>query len=185
MTTNSEFSNPTPAAAGITSHLAELRARPLLLRNSKFVCWLTMAIGILSLFFGVCMLLMAASLLFPLSGMPAGRAFNAAAWGVCGLVMCITCPWLWKLGAGMVNFHVQLDARGVGFNLGTKKQPRQLFMPWDEVAAIQQRRVGNAQEFTVFARNGSQASYSSYTFFRPRHVARAIAERAGLPIQKV
>jgi hypothetical protein len=77
-----------------------------------------------------------------------------------------------------------MDVRGAMFNLGTKKRPSDLFLAWDQIAAIWQKRVGNAQQFYVQGRDGSEARFSSYTFFRPKKVARLIAERTGLPIQK-
>jgi len=72
----------------------------------------------------------------------------------------------------------------VNFNLGTKKKPSDLFLAWDQIAAIRHKRVGNAQQYTVQGRDGSEARFSSYTFFRPRKVARLIAERTGLAIQE-
>jgi hypothetical protein len=84
----------------------------------------------------------------------------------------------------MINFNVKLDERGADFNLGTKKKPRELFMAWEQVSSVQQKRVGNAQEFTILGSNGSRASFTSNTFFRPKKVARMIADRAGLTIQK-
>jgi hypothetical protein len=56
----------------------------------------------------------------------------------------------------MINYKVKLDERGVVFNTGTKKKPGKLF----------------------------SATFTSYTFLRPGKVARMIAERAGLTIQK-
>jgi hypothetical protein len=94
------------------------------------------------------------------------------------------CPWLWKWGLRMANYKVKLDELGVDFNLGTKKKPSELFMPWDRVASVQQKRVNNAQKFTILGTDGSSAIFSSYTFFRSKRVARMIAERAGLTIQK-
>jgi hypothetical protein len=36
----------------------------------------------------------------------------------------------------------------------------------------------------VIGKDGSEARFSSYTFFRPKHVLRLIAERTGLAIQE-
>lgn len=183
----SEFSEPSQSgvAAGITAEIAERRATTVVLHNSRIVCWLTMGMGIISVFMGVCMMLMVFSLLFPVSAITFMRMLAAAQWGIGGLLMCMMCPWLWKWGIRMLNFNVKLDARGVDFNLGTKRQPREMFMAWEQMAAVQQKRGGNVQEFTILGKDGSRASYTSYTFFRSKHVARKIAERAGLTIQKV
>ena len=84
----------------------------------------------------------------------------------------------------MADHRVTMDSRGAIFNLGTKKQPADLFLAWDQIAAIWHKRVGNAQQYYVQGKDGTQARFSSYTFFRPKHVARLIAERTGLAIQK-
>jgi hypothetical protein len=170
--------------AGVNSEIAARRARTVVLRNSRIACWLMMGLGIVSLFLGLCMMLMVVSLLSPMSALTFMRALAAAQWGLVGLVTCLMCPWLWKWGLGMLHYSVKLDARGVDFNLGTKKRPDHLFMAWEQVAAVQRRRVGNAQEYTILGKDGCRATYSSYAFFRAKHVARKIAERAGLTIQK-
>ena len=171
-------------AAGITSEIALRRARTVVLHNSGIVCWMTMGTGVVSVFMGVCMMLMVYTLVIPLNAISFMRVLAAAQWGLGGLMMCMMCPWLWKWGTRMLNFNVKLDARGVDFNLGTKKKPGELFMAWEQVAAVEQKRVGNVQEFTILGKDGSRASYSSMTFFRSKHVARKIAEGAGLTIQK-
>jgi hypothetical protein len=191
MTTTSEFPEPDPAkpaeGAVVPNKPAELAAhsaRTVVLHNSRIVCWLTMGMGIISVLLGICMMLMVISLLFPLRAITLMRVFAAVQWGLGGFLMCMMCPWLWKWCTRMLGFSVKLDARGVDFNLGTKKQPRELFMAWENVAAVQQKRSGNVWEFTIVAKDGGWASYTSYSFFRSKHVARTIAERAGLTVQK-
>jgi len=170
---------------GIHSPMAAERAQPVVLHNSRIVCWLTMFMGICALFIGLCMMLMVVSFFIPTSALSFGRVLAALQWGLGGLIMCLMCPWLWKWGSRMINFKVKLDQRGADFNLGTKKKPRELFMAWEQMVSFQQKRVGNAQEFTILGADGSRASFTSNTFFRPKKVARMIAERAGLTIQKV
>ena len=94
------------------------------------------------------------------------------------------CPRFWKLGRAQANYKVTMDSNGAMFNLGTKKQPSDLFLAWDQIAAIRHKRVGNAQQYWVIGRDGSEARFSSYTVFRPKKVARLIAERTGLAIQE-
>jgi hypothetical protein len=181
-----EFPKPNQSEmiAGINSPMAAERAQPVVLHNSRIVCWLTMGMGVCALFIGLCMMLMVVSFFIPLSALSFVRMLAAAQWGLGGLIMCLMCPWLWKWGWRMMSFNVKLDERGADFNLGTKKKPQELFMSWDQVASIQQKRVGNAQQFTILGTDGSRASFTSYTFFRPKKVARMVAERAGLTIQK-
>jgi hypothetical protein len=127
---------------------------------------------------------MVISLLFLQSGSIAGRAISALERAVGALAMVYMCLQLWNLGRVMQGYQVLLDSRGVTFNFGTKKKPADLFMPWDQVYAITLKRDVNVQRCTVHGSDGSQATFSSYTFFRPKKIARMIAERAGVAIQK-
>jgi hypothetical protein len=174
-----------PNLSGITSEIAGHRARHMVLHNSRFVCFGMMGLGVCSLIIGICMMLMVFSLIFPVSAISFMRVLAAAQWGLGGFMMCYLCPALFKWSRGMLHKSVKLDERGVDFVLGTKKKPVELFMPWDEITTIKQQRVGNAQQFTVAGTDGSFAQFTSYSFFRPKHVARLIAERAGVTIQKV
>jgi hypothetical protein len=170
--------------AGITSEVAAHRARTVVLHNSRLVCILTMAMGVICAFLGVCMMLMIVSLLTPLSAIGFMRVLAAAQWGLGGVVFVMGCPALWKWGLRMLHKRVKMDERGVDFVLGTKKEPIELFMPWENIASITQKRVDNGQQFTVTGADGSFAQFSSTSFFRPMRVARMIAERAGVGIGK-
>jgi len=170
--------------AGTTSQLENNRAIPVVLHNNPFLVGLTMLMSILSAFFAVCMALMVVSILSSGGGFSAGNLYNVFWWGFGALAFGYGCPWLWKLSRGMAVYKVVLDSRGANFNLGTKKKPSDLFLAWDQIAAIKHKRVGNAQNYYVLGKDGSQAIFSSYTFFRPKKVARLIAERAGVAIQE-
>jgi hypothetical protein len=170
--------------AGIHAPMATERAQTVVLHNSRIVCWSTMGMAICALFIGLCMMLIVVSFFIPASALSLVRVLSALQWGLGALIMCLMCPWLWKWGSRMINFNVKLDERGANFNLGTKKKPRELFVPWAQMTSVQQKRKGKAQEFTILGSDGSRASFTSYTFFRPKKIARIIAERAGLTIQK-
>jgi len=169
---------------GLTSQIAAERSHPVVLRNSRIICWGTMGVGICSLFIGLCMVLMVFSVLTPLDAISFMRVLAALQWGLGGLMMGYMCPALWAWGQTLASHTVKLDERGVDFNLGTKKKPLELFMAWDNVALVAQKRVGNAQQFTITGKDGSMAQFSSYTFVRPKKVARMIAERVGQTIQR-
>jgi hypothetical protein len=133
----------------------------------------------------VCMALMVVSIFTSGGGLGAGNALSAAQWGFGALAFGYMCTWLWKLGRNMLGYKVTLDSRGVNFNLGTKKKPADLFMAWDQIAAIRYGRNANLQQCVVQGTDGSEARFSNYTFFRPKKVARMIAERTGLALQKL
>jgi hypothetical protein len=170
--------------AGITSQIEMYRATPLVLVNSRLLIGVTMIGSIVSAFFAVCMALMVFSVFSTGGGSSGGNLYNAFWWGLGALAFGYGCPRFWKLSRAMANYRVMLDSRGAMFNLGTKKQPSDLFLAWDQIAAIRHKRVGNAQQYYVLGSDGSEARFSSYTFFRPKKVARLIAERTGLAIQE-
>jgi hypothetical protein len=176
---------PAPGlGAGINSQIEINRSQPVVLRNSRFLVGVTMTGSLIAAVFAVCMLLMVVSLVFLRGGFNADTGWSAFRWAIGALAMGYTCPRLWSLGRAMAGYRVLLDSRGVNFNLGTKKKPSDLFLTWDQVSAIKHRRVGNAQQYFVQGADGSEARFSSYTFFRPKKVARMIADRTGLAIQK-
>ena len=154
------------------------------MRNSRFLCWVTFSGSLFAAFMSIGMVLMVFSLIFPTSELNGDRGWGAVQWGIAALALGYMCPRLWNLGQAMAAYQVYLDGRGVTFNLGTKKEPAELFLAWDQIAAIKYKRVGNVQQCRIEGTDGSEAKFSSYTFFRPKKVACMIAERAGLAIEK-
>jgi hypothetical protein len=172
-------------AAGINSQIEFYRSKPVMFRNSKFLCWVTMSGSFFAVLLGIGALLVIFSMVFPISDLTADRGWSALRWAFTLLAMICMVPWLWKLGRNMAGYQVRLDNRGVDFNLGTKKKPSDLFMPWEQISAIKQRRSGNVQQFVVYGTDGSTATFTSYTFFRPKKLARLIAARTGVAITKL
>jgi hypothetical protein len=170
--------------AGINSQIEFIRSKPVVLRNSRFLCWVTLSGSFFAAVMSIGMVLMVFSLIFPTSELNGDRGWGAVGWGIAALALGFMCPRLWALGRAMAGYQVYLDGRGVAFSLGTKKAPAELFLAWDQIAAIKYQRVGNVQRCWVEGTDGSEATFSSYTFFRPKKVARMIAERAGLAIEK-
>ena len=181
--TTTEPPAPGPGA-GISSQMESSRFKPVVLRNSRFLCWLTMSGSLFAAVMSIGMLLMVFSLVFPTGKLNADRGWGGVGWGIAALALGFMCPRLWALGRAMAGYRVYLDGRGVAFSLGTKKAPAELFLAWDQIAAIKYKRAGNMQQCWIEGTDGSEATFSSYTFFRPKKVARMIAERAGLSIAK-
>jgi hypothetical protein len=158
-----EFPAPGPNA-GINSEMEFKRAIPRVLHNSRILCWLTLLGSIVVAFMGVCMLLMVFYLLF-LQRFSFGNLIGALQWGVGGLSMLLMCPWLWKKGRAMAEYRVRLEPRGVTFNLGTKKKPSDLFLPWDQITAIKRQRIGNTQHSRWRQETAAKAGSRPTPFF--------------------
>ena len=183
--TTGEFpeSSQTGAVASKPAEIAGHGAGTEVLRNSRLVCWMTMGCGIVAVPLGICMMLEGGSLLFPVNAITFIAVVAAGQWILGGFLMCMMLPWAWKWGTRTLHANVKLDARGVDLTLGSKKKPIQMFMAWDQVASVQQKRSGKIWEFTIAAKDGSWVSYTTNSFFRSKRVARTIAERAGLTVQ--
>jgi hypothetical protein len=176
---------PAPGqGAGINSQIEINRSQQVILRNSRFLIGVTLFGSLTAAIFAVCMVLMVVSLVFLSGGFNTDTGWSAFRWAVAALAMSYMCLRLWNLGRAMAGYRVRLDSRGVEFSLGTKKKPSDLFLTWNQISAIKHKRVGNAQQYFVQGTDGSEARFSSYTFFRPKKVARLIAARTGLAIQK-
>ena len=90
----------------------------------------------------------------------------------------------WGTGTRMAFHRVRFDERGVDFRLGTRRNPQTQFFPWEQISTVSHRRQGNAHYYAVHGLDGRSATFSSYTFFRPRKVARMVAALAGQSIQE-
>jgi hypothetical protein len=182
----SEFPSPnSDEMRGIVpAEIEASRARVEEVHNSRILLATFFLLTLCAGFIAICSVLVAVWELFPIGALTLARGIGAAQWAFSALFFAYMGTVVWKMASNMTHPFVRLDSSGVQFHLGTKKAPIQLSLPWDKVAVIQQQRVGNARQFTVQASDGSYARFTSYTFFRPKKVARLIAERTGLVIQK-
>jgi hypothetical protein len=175
----------TPSAPAVAAKMAAQRAEPILVRNSRIYCWLLLLISLGAALVGLGMVLMAITLIIPPRPLSFDRFMGIVQWGLGGISMVGMCFGLWTLERNIAFCSAKLDDRGIDFNLGTPKNPEELFIPWDGIASLGQYRVGSNRYFEIKAKDGSYANYSSTTFLRPKRLARLISERAGIPIKKI
>jgi hypothetical protein len=93
--------------------------------------------------------------------------------------------YMWEQGNRMAFYQVGLENKGLRVRLGTKDNPQEQFLAWDQVAAVKYWRVANVQYGSVVGKAENFVEWSSYTFFRPKKVARLIAARAGQSVQEI
>jgi hypothetical protein len=157
--------------------------RPMVLRNSRVGVALYLLISAASVFMAGCMALMVIYLLFMSGRWTFMLCLAAAQWGFGAFCFVLMAGYMGRMGRRMGWYRVTLDTRGVDFKLGTRKKPEEVFIPWDNVTLVEQRRVGNAWQFLVKGRDGSSAQFSNYSFFRAKRIVRLISERAGIAVQ--
>lgn len=178
-----------PAAGvrvGMDAHLQSLRAHSMVARNSRIFVALTYIGSVIAAVLGVLILLIIGSRLFPVQPEPWSfdRVAGAASWAFWACAFFSMSPWLWNRASVMARHSIRMDARGVEFDLGTGKKHVKLFLAWENITAIRHKRIQGGQQYTVVAFDGSYAMFTSFTFFRPKKIARLIAARCGLTIEK-
>jgi hypothetical protein len=157
-------------------------AHPILLRNSRILVSLSFLGSVVALGVALCMVLVALSSIFPLSAMDLDRAAVGALCVLGAWLMAMAQVYLWRQGKLMGHCSVLLDDYGAHFKLGNTENAKEAFMPWNGIEAVHYKRIPNAHKFTILGADSSTVTFTSYSFFRPKKVARLIAERAGLPL---
>ena len=85
----------------------------------------------------------------------------------------------------MAFYQVGFDNEGLRFRLGTEQQPQEEFFAWNQIAAVEYKRIVNIQSGSIVGTDNRLVQFSSYTFFRPKKLVNLIAARTGLPIREM
>lgn len=151
-------------------------------RNSRFLIAVTISAAIVGLCMAVGMLLVALTQVVPWRGHAWGDSLSAISWFFAAFCSASVALFVWRIGLTMCHNEAQLNSEGVGFRQdGMNFQQRQ-FVEWDKIAAIRHTRSGNCQRYAVLSKDGSATEFTSYTFFRPRRLAKEIAHHCGQAI---
>jgi hypothetical protein len=169
-------------AAGIGRQRERTGVRPTLVRNSRILIGLGFLGSAIAFVVSLSMAVLACSSIFAQHAMTADRIAAACLWALGAWIMAMSYVFLWRQGQVMTHCSVLLDSQGAHFKLGGKNDGREVFMPWDEIAAVHHKRIPTAQKFTVLGTDTSTVTFTSYNFYRPKKVARLIAAGAGLPL---
>jgi hypothetical protein len=88
----------------------------------------------------------------------------------------------WRLSVKAWNSRVVLDSAGVNFHYAEAGGYKDFSMPWGAIESVTHKRVGNYQTYTVHGNDGGYFRFTSYTFMRPKKIAKRIAADCGKPI---
>jgi hypothetical protein len=167
---------------GVSQHIDLPGARPTMLRNNRVLIFFTYLGSVASLIISLSMVFVALTNLFPLRAMNLDRFAAGTLWVLGAWLMAMSQVFLWRQGKLMAHCSVLLDSYGAHFKLGDTNDAKEVFMPWNGIEAVHYKRIPNAQKFIVLGTDTSTVTFTSHTFYRPKRVARVIAERAGLPL---
>ena len=156
--------------------------QPTLLRNNRVLIFLTFLGGFAAFGVSLCMVVVAFMSFLPFGELSLDRFAAGALWLLGAWLMAMSQVFLWRQGHLMSGCSVLLDKRGAYFKLGSTADGKEVFMPWSGIEAVHYKRIGNAQKFTILGSDTSAVTFMSHSFYRPRRVARLIADRAGLPL---
>ncbi len=157
--------------------------KPVVLRNSRVVIALLLLASCVGIVSGAGFGLLALGCL--LSAFTWGGLYNAGWWVFGAIGSAIMGAQLWSLRLSMARNRIRLTSEGVYFHLNAKKQEPEVFFAWGEVTRIAYRRSANVHYCSVVAKGGREVDFSSFTFVRPKHVARIIAAYAGQSLEEV
>lgn len=169
-------------SSGIRRPIHLVGAQPTLLRNNRVLIFLTFLGSAAALGISVCMAIVALTYFFPLGALNQDRFAAGALWGLGAWLMAMSQVFLWRQGHLMANCSVLLDTRGAYFRLANTTNGKEVFMPWSGIEAVHYKRIENTQKFTILGSDTSTVIFTSNSFYRPRRVARLIAEHAGRPL---
>ena len=94
--------------------------------------------------------------------------------------------YMWNQGGRMAFYQaVSFEKEGLRFRLGTEQNPQEEFFAWEQIAAVEYKRVVNTQYGSVVGKDNRLVEFSSYTFFRPKKLVKLIAARAGQSIREM
>ena len=178
-----EARNQVLAQAARTGQQCEsILVRPVLVRNSRILIGLSFLGSAIAFCISLCMVVLACSTLFPLHGINFDRIAGASLWMLGTWIMAMSFVYLWRQGWVTAYCSVLLDNRGAHFKLDCTRDSKEIFLPWDGIAAVRHTRTPNAQKVTVLGTDTNTVTFTSHSFYRPKKVARLIAARAGLPV---
>ncbi len=156
---------------------------PIVFRNSRFLIGLMILGSLVAALFAIGFLLIPIGQWAQQPRFSISMLASAISWLVGAISIGFLCPWLWSLARKMRHYRVLITAEAAGFLLGSGKSPQVHTLTWSQIRAIQHKRIGNAQYYVVVA--DAPVQFSSYTFFRPKKLARVLAQRIDKPIQEV
>lgn len=169
-------------AAGIGRGHEAANDRPILVRNSRILIGLSFLGSCVAFCISLFMTVLACSSLFPLRLLNVERLATAGLWAMGAWIMAMGYVYLWRQGRVMSFCSVLLDDHGAHFKLDGTRDSSEFFLPWNQIAEVRHKRTPEAEKFMILGADTRTVTFTSYSFYRPRKVARAIAERAGLRV---
>ena len=156
-------------------------------RNNRLLIVTVFLASAVGLLIAPCLAILCLTTLLPLHGYTLSRVIWAVCYFVAAGFSFNSGTKLWRLAVGMIRPKATLDAEGVRFRMVSEKPAdfQEQFVPWDQIAAIRHRRMGNNQFYSVVTKDNLVIAFDGLAFFRSRTLAQRISARAGIAIEEL
>jgi len=119
---------------------------------------------------------------FPLHGYTFTRVINVFEWAFATAFS----GWaMWIQASQMSHYVAVLDASGVDFRFGSKKNKRDIVFVWDQITAVQHKRSAAGKSYRVVSTDERVVEFTVFTFAHPKKLATQIAKFSNRPIQEL
>jgi len=157
--------------------------QPIIFRNSWLMIGMYLALGAASAVIALCSVMMVVYEWFMPKHQSFWTIFGGVQWAGGAYCFALMGLQMWRTGVRTAHYQARLDSRGVDFRLGTKKKPITQFFGWDEIAAIMHKRQPMSEFYAGIGKDKRSVTFTIFTFFRPKKLARLIAAQSGRTIQ--
>ena len=154
-------------------------------RNHRFLIGMVKFSGIVALVLGAGFFFAGLVKVFHTPGTAAHRLAGVLGVSIGAAFTVGLSVYMWNQGGRMAFYQVKFENEGLRFRLGTEQNPREEFFAWEQIAAVEYKRVINTQYGSVVGKDNTLVQFSSYTFFRPKKLVKLIAARAGQSIREL
>ena len=111
------------------------------------------------------------------------HARDAAGWAFGAILSIRGAIALWRGVCKMGRNAIRLTSEGVHFHFKSTKVQPEVFFAWNEIAKIT-LTSSKSQNCCVYSTDGRVIRFSSFSFLRPKQVARVIARHAGRTVDE-
>jgi cytochrome c biogenesis protein CcdA len=146
---------------------------------------LLVVFGIVLIATALGMLVFTFTVAFPLHGYTITRAINVFEWAFGTLATALSGAAMFTQSRQMSHYVAVLDAHGVDFRFGSKKNRRDIMFAWDQIAAVQHKRSPAGKSYCIVATDKRKVEFTVFTFFHPKKLAGRIAIISNRPIQEI
>ena len=153
------------------------QTKTILIRNNRLAVGHLFLAAILCMLATPCAIVVALMFLFPHGKLSFNRMYEVVAWACGAYLLGNLGLFLYRQASNMLHNRVRLNETGVTFEIVSGKLASEEFFAWEDIRAVTCRRIAHVCVCTVQGSRGRVLGFDSYTFLRPKHIARLITSR--------